>query len=95
MSSVDGDGFTTLGIGKFPRIIDDSINHSSDEDSKKRDHIEKLSKIANIPKDVNLLKDYRLPIMTAHTDMKFEVEDSSEEDADEEDDIFNQNKKEN
>lgn len=37
-----------------------------------------------MPKDANLIKDYRLPILTAHTDMKFEVVDSSEEDEGEE-----------
>lgn len=85
INSGDSKDFMTLTMGKFPRIEDDSFSESSDEERQKRERLEKLSKIANMPKDVNLLKEYRLPIMTAHTNMKFDVDDSSEEDPDDDD----------
>ena len=78
------DLFESKYQGDFPGINDDDFSSSSEEERQKRERLEKLSKIANQPKDYNLVKEYRLPIMTAQTDMKFDIKESSSDDDEEE-----------
>jgi hypothetical protein len=39
--------FDTVTLGNFPRIEDDHLSSSSDEERQKRERIEMLSKLAN------------------------------------------------
>ena len=61
---VIGDAFKTSDFSSFPRMADDNFSSSSEEEKRKRDRLEKLSKIASVPKDPDLLKDYRLPLVS-------------------------------
>jgi hypothetical protein len=59
------DMFETATLGNFPRVEDDHLSSSSDEERQKRERMEMLSKLANQPKDLTLVKEYRLPLLTA------------------------------
>ena len=75
---INRDMFETATLGNFPRIEDDHLSNSSEEEIKKRERMEVLSKLANQPKDYNLVQDYRLPILTAQADMQIDIQDSSD-----------------
>lgn len=72
------DAFKTATLGNFPRHTDDNMSSSSEEEREKRDRLEQLVKIAGVPKDAEMLKEYRLQMQSAQIDMKFDLVDSSD-----------------
>ena len=47
--------FQTAALGNFPRVEDDNVSGSSEEEVKKKERMEMLAKLANQPKDFDLI----------------------------------------
>ena len=62
MRIMEDEGKAESDEDKEPQI-DDNMSDSSEEERKKRDRLEQLSKIASFPKDPAVLQKYRLPIV--------------------------------